>query len=680
MVSPTISTTSCVLCVAILALSSASTDFDRIIDEVNNANTTWRAGPNFRPDYSLESIKRLLGNRELPGVPVGPRNLVTYSGAEIPAEFDSRKKWPNCPTISHILDQSGCGSCWAVSVASVFSDRLCIGTNGKFTSPLSAEDLMSCCPSFECNGGNDGVAWTYVQNHGIVTGGDFNSSIGCQPYTFPPCEHHVNGARIPCDQVKIPNGGVGPACQKKCTNADYKTSFANDKHKVITVNQYDSVESAQEDIMKNGPIQAGFVVYSDFMHYKSGVYKHVTGSPLGGHSVRVLGWGVEEGTPYWLVANSWNSDWGDKGLFKIQRGTDECAFEDQLMAGEPSFVIVATMVSPTISITKCVLYVAILALSSASTDFDRIIDEVNNANTTWRAGPNFRPDYPLGSIKRLLGNLEQSGPIGSTNLVTYSGTEIPAEFDSRKEWPNCPTISHILDQSHCGSCWAVSIASTMSDRLCVATKGKFTLPISAEHLMSCSVLFNFGCYGGIASIAWNYIQNYGLPTGGDFNSKIGCIPYELPSCEHGMNGTRISCDKVKEPFNIFGLKCHHYCTNKDYKTSYDDDFHKVKKVNEYDSVESAQEDIMKNGPIQTGFAVYADFVHYKSGVYKHVTGGFLGRHAVRVLGWGVEEGTPYWLVANSWNSDWGDKGLFKIQRGSNECDFEKNLMAGDVSR
>ena len=44
----------------------------------------------------------------------------------------------------------------------------------------------------------------------------------------------------------------------------------------------------------------------------SGVYQHVSGKPLGGHAIRILGWGVEEGTPFWLVANSWNYDWGDK--------------------------------------------------------------------------------------------------------------------------------------------------------------------------------------------------------------------------------------------------------------------------------------------------------------------------------------------------------------------------------
>lgn len=65
-----------------------------------------------------------------------------------------------------------------------------------------------------------------------------------------------------------------------------------------------------------------------------GVYQHVTGDYLGGHAVRLIGWGTENGTPYWLVANSWNSDWGDKGTFKIARGQDECGFEDGLVAGQ----------------------------------------------------------------------------------------------------------------------------------------------------------------------------------------------------------------------------------------------------------------------------------------------------------------------------------------------------------
>jgi cathepsin B len=66
-----------------------------------------------------------------------------------------------------------------------------------------------------------------------------------------------------------------------------------------------------------------------------GVYQHVTGSELGGHAIRILGWGVENGTPYWLIANSWNSDWGDNGYFRILQGRNECGIEASITAGLP---------------------------------------------------------------------------------------------------------------------------------------------------------------------------------------------------------------------------------------------------------------------------------------------------------------------------------------------------------
>lgn len=66
------------------------------------------------------------------------------------------------------------------------------------------------------------------------------------------------------------------------------------------------------------------------------------------------------------------------------------------------------------------------------------------------------------------------------------------------------------------------------------------------------------------------------------------------------------------------------------------------------------------------------------GVYQHVKGKVLGGHAIRILGWGVDKytNTPYWLIANSWNTDWGDHGYFKIKRGNNECDIENSISAG----
>jgi cathepsin B len=42
------------------------------------------------------------------------------------------------------------------------------------------------------------------------------------------------------------------------------------------------------------------------------------------------------------------------------------------------------------------------------------------------------------------------------------------------------------------------------------------------------------------------------------------------------------------------------------------------------------QEIYKNGPVETAFSVYEDFLTYKSGVYRHTSGAFLGGHAVKV--------------------------------------------------
>ena len=68
---------------------------------------------------------------------------------------------------------------------------------------------------------------------------------------------------------------------------------------------------------------------------QGGVYTHTSGDVMGGHAVKIVGWGVdgESGLKYWKVANSWGPDWGENGFFRIKRGNNECMFESQCFAG-----------------------------------------------------------------------------------------------------------------------------------------------------------------------------------------------------------------------------------------------------------------------------------------------------------------------------------------------------------
>ncbi|KAF6202550.1 hypothetical protein GE061_002948 [Apolygus lucorum] len=318
--------------------SEPVTDTGYYVELVNSANTTWKAGYNFE-NSSVEYLRQFVGTdlnqfRDiLPHFETEGRN----EDVVIPTTFDASKKWPKCAHIKHARDQSACGSCWAVSLTSVMTDRLCIASGGTFRAPISAENLLTCCGECSngngCQGGNHPIAWVYAKTQGIVTGGDYNSHIGCQPYQLQPCAHSDGSKREPCRDL-LPSIKT-PACENKCLNPSYKKNTFSKDHKfvkeayIITNDE----KAIQREIMQRGPVAAAFLVYADFPSYKSGVYHRMSDVLVGGHGVKIIGWGTENGVDYWLVVNSWNTDWGDKGLFKIQRMNAGVDFEQMISFG-----------------------------------------------------------------------------------------------------------------------------------------------------------------------------------------------------------------------------------------------------------------------------------------------------------------------------------------------------------
>ncbi|KAJ3653168.1 hypothetical protein Zmor_012432 [Zophobas morio] len=301
----------------------SSESSNRLVDTINSKKTTWTAGVNFPGETPEEFAKKrlgFLGNHPDPNFRVA-KKVHKIGRTAIPESFDARDQWPQCKdVIDNIRDQGNCGSCWAFAPAEVMSDRLCIESKGETKFEFSPQDVLSCCDycGYGCDGGYTATAWIYWLGHGIVSGGDYNTSVGCKPYEGLAFLNHKT-----------------PSCKTTCTNANYKTTYEDDRFTGFTYYSLDkSVEQIQTDIMTNGPIQASYRVFEDFMTYEEGVYQYTEGKELGGHAVKIIGWGSENNVPYWLVANSWGSEWANlKGYFKIRRGTNECGIEAGVLAG-----------------------------------------------------------------------------------------------------------------------------------------------------------------------------------------------------------------------------------------------------------------------------------------------------------------------------------------------------------
>merc|ERR1712232_944181 len=269
----------------------------------------------------------------------GIQEVNSNSNVLAPDNFDSEQHWPQCAKIiGDIRDQSNCGCCWAFAGAEAASDRMCITTNASIMVPLSAQDVCFCGSDDGCDGGQIDEPWDYIKESGAVTGGQYQGTgpFGkgmCSDFSLPHCHHHGPQGKDPFPAEGKPGcpSEQSPKCPSTC-DADAKgehKDFAADKYTYKGETQTASGErNVQKMIMSGGPVETAFTVYSDFENYAGGIYHHASGQMAGGHAVKIVGWGSENGVKYWKVANSWNPYWGEGGYFRIRRNTE--GIEDQV--------------------------------------------------------------------------------------------------------------------------------------------------------------------------------------------------------------------------------------------------------------------------------------------------------------------------------------------------------------
>ena len=222
---------------------------------------------------------------------------------ELPTDFDWRQKNAKC--VHPVRDQGHCGSCWAHAASEVMSDRFCIASNGQIDVTFSPQQLVDCDPvDHGCMGGFLTTPFIYYAAVGATT----DECYG--------------------DYVSGKTGKASQSCfLTKWACKSYKASL-------FSIKWLMNPEAIKKDLYENGPVNTGFKVYEDFRNYKSGIYKHTTGEMLGGHAVKIVGWGKEGDQEYWIVQNSWSPSWGEDGFFKIAFG--DCGIDSGATSAKPS--------------------------------------------------------------------------------------------------------------------------------------------------------------------------------------------------------------------------------------------------------------------------------------------------------------------------------------------------------
>ena len=261
------------------------------IESVNQAlrltNAKWKAKENWVSRLSKPEIQRMLGVKELPdmniefAVPEKKGPPVSVSGS-----VDWRNK-DGVNWVSPIRNQGNCGSCVAFAAAGVFETQMNISANfAQFMPKVSTQALFACGGGACDYGWQPSEASAYLASDGVP-------DEACLPYTSG-----ASGSDVECSA----------ACADRASRS---VKTVSSKQATNGVRSIDSVKRA----LAHGPLMTTLTVYSDFLTYSSGVYKHVTGEALGGHAVSIVGYSDSDRA--WIVRNSWGKDWGDNGYVKV---------------------------------------------------------------------------------------------------------------------------------------------------------------------------------------------------------------------------------------------------------------------------------------------------------------------------------------------------------------------------
>jgi hypothetical protein len=234
------------------------------------------------------------------------------------------------------------------------------------------------------------------------------------------------------------------------------------------------------------------------------------------------------------------------------------------------------------------------------------------------------------------------------------------------DWRWSGVVSSVNFQDKCGSCWAFSIAQQMESAFAMAT-GKLQ-KLSQQQIVSCDVKCidghgDCGCNGGDVVSGCDYVHKAG-----------GLAPladYPDTSSSTGISG---NCTPGVSP--IVKLKSFAYAVR---PCNHSRDARDERPCDAQDETSLANVVALK-GPVSVSLTWGPGWWSYKGGIYDLTCSNTVAdiNHAMQIVGYDMSGNKPYWIVRNTFGSDWGIGGYIHLAMGSNLCGVANEAVMVEV--